>query len=141
MLTESEKFVTFKEVNDSLKFYLNFVQREENAGDIIKLDANQTYSMIENNIGLILKIMKNLVKIGSDSYFHYLQQFFELFAGGSRQDGSRTDSTNGGHNLYLYKLAVEIILKNLIILMQKLPEKLDKFHYLYDEDNNIHMFI
>jgi len=70
-----------------------------------------------------------------------LQQFFELFAGGSKQDGSRGDSQNGGHNLYLYKLAVEIILKNLIILMQKLPEKLDKFHYLYDENNNIHMFI
>jgi len=25
--------------------------------------------------------------------------------------------------------------------MQKLPEKLDKFHFLYDEDNNVHMFI
>jgi hypothetical protein len=132
-LTEGEKILSFKDVNEIFKFYLTFIEKQEGTNDFIRLDSNQTYSMIENNIVLILKILKNLVKIGSDSYFQYLQQFFDVFAGGSMQ-------TQGG-GAYLYKLACEIILKNLIILMQKLPEKLDKFHFLYDEDSNVHMFI
>lgn len=84
---------------------------------------------------VILKILKNLVKVGSDTYPQYFQLFFDIFA------GTHSQRPDDGSGHYMYTIFCDILIKNLMNLIDSLPETLDKFHYLYDEDLNIHVFI
>ena len=73
-LTIKSALTSFKELNDPLRFNINFVEIKINALKVVlRLDSRQMYYMIEDNIIVILKILKNLVKLGADTYPQYFQ--------------------------------------------------------------------
>lgn len=47
---------------------------------------------------------------------------------------------NSMNGLYLFCIYSELLFKYVIIMLQKLPDKLDSFHFLYDKDIIIHTF-
>lgn len=60
--------------NDPYRFAVNFVElRSQNMKMVVKLDKRQIHQVIENNMVIILKVLKNLVKVGSDTYPQYFQ--------------------------------------------------------------------
>lgn len=135
-LTIKSALTSFKELNDPLRFNINFVEIKINSLKVVlRLDNRQLYYMIENNIVVILKILKNLVKLGADTYPQYFQQFFDIFSG---TNSHKPEDSSG---IYMYTIFCEILIKNLMNLIDRLPETLDKFHFLYDDELNIHVFI
>ena len=86
-------------------------------------------------VNFLLKILKNLVKLGADTYPQYFQQFFDIFSG---TNSHKPEDSSG---IYMYTIFCEILIKNLMNLIDRLPETLDKFHFLYDDELNIHVFI
>ena len=128
--------LSFKNHSDPLRFSMNFVDLNIHKPRVLlRIDTRQIYSMIEDNIVIILKILKNLVKLGADTYPNYFQYFFDIFSGTNH---SKPEENTG---LYMYSLFCQILINNLMRLIDKLPEQLDEFHFLYDKDINIHIFI
>ena len=66
-LTLSPKLSNLKEVPDPLKLKIDFIDRQME-DQIYRLDSRQVYFLIEDNIQIIFQILKNLVKIGHDTY-------------------------------------------------------------------------
>lgn len=133
-LTINPGLTNFKQMTDPLKFDTEFIERKFEDG-LYRLDSRHLYFMIEGNIKIIFKILKNLVKLGSDSYPQYFQQFFDIFT------GTNTQIPGKNNGLYMYTIFCEILIRNLMFLLDNLPENVDKSHFLYDEELNIHVFM
>lgn len=135
-----------------LRFNCAIFERVEKDKDI-RMDQRQLYMLLSENLPLILVILKNFVR-HLDIYPHLFYMFFDSFSGtdilaqlGNYEGRQANPQQNpqGQNNerfigLYTFSLYSRLFIKHILVMFNKLPEKLDHFHYLYDKDINIHYF-
>lgn len=140
-----------KENVELLRFNCNIFERVEKDKDV-RMDQRQLYMLLSDNLPLILVILKNFVR-HLDIYPHLFYMFFDSFSGTDilAQLGNYDRQANVNQNpqqpanekftgLYTFSLYSRLFIKHILVMFNKLPEKLDQFHYLYDKDINIHYF-
>lgn len=136
---------------EMLKFDCRLFERFDKERDI-RMDQRQLYMLFNENLPLILSILKNFVR-NVDIYPQLFYVFFDCFCGtdflqqvinydtrqnpAANQPGGQTEKFTG---LYTLSLLSKLFIKHLMVMFNKLPEKLDQFHFLYDKDINIHYF-
>jgi hypothetical protein len=149
VLTNETK--NLKENVDMLRFNCNIFERTEKERDI-RMDQRQLYMLLSDNLPRILIILKNFVR-HLDIYPHLFYMFFDSFSGTDilaqlgQYDRQAPNLQNAQPNLtekftglYSFSLYSRLFIKHILVMFNKLPEKLDPFHFLYDKDINIHYF-
>lgn len=135
---------------DMLRFNCNLFERTDRDKDV-RMDQRQLYMMLNDNLPIILTILKNFVR-NVDIYPQLFYVFFDCFCGTDflqqvinyeRQAATGAQATPQSEKftgLYMLSLLSKLFIKYLMVMFNKLPEKLDPFHFLYDKDINIHYF-
>jgi hypothetical protein len=135
-----------------LRFNCAIFERVEKERDI-RMDQRQLYMLLSENLPLILVILKNFVR-HLDIYPHLFYMFFDSFSGTDilaqlgnyeGRQGNPQQNPQGQNNerfigLYTFSLYSRLFIKHILVMFNKLPEKIDPFHPLYDKDINIHYF-
>jgi hypothetical protein len=135
---------------DMLRFNCNLFERVDRERDV-RMDQRQLYMMLSDNLPIILTILKNFVR-NVDIYPQLFYVFFDCFCGTDflqqvinfeRQTAAGTQQQPQSEKftgLFMLSLLSKLFIKYLMVMFNKLPEKLDQFHFLYDKDINIHYF-
>lgn len=137
-----------KESPDSFRFSTAPFERVDK-DEIIRMDQRQLYQLFEECLPLFFLTLKKLYR-SVDIYPQLYYIFFDCFVGTDfQQQASTPERPPAGqpaqperpmqnNGLYMLNLLSELFIRYIMIMVSKLPEKLDSFHFLYDKDINIH---